>query len=231
MERKLGHHPPPDFPAPLRWLAALSRLLAVIEGIGIAVCLIAVVGLAVYQCVARNVRTDHVLAVGSRELVHYHRHLFLPAAPLWAIGVLRHSVFVLGLLGAGYAAYTAQHIRIDAITRLAQPMGRLWLRILTTMGAIGVVGALTKAAIDFLKAAAMEGDATMSGQIFTSERGTYVIIGGLTLIGFHFVVQLALDAVWIVRRKSPPAEWIAEATHGGEAPDEDVVPAPTPESK
>ena len=51
-----GHHLPADFPAPVRALAAVSRALAVLEGAGIAVCLISLVALAVFQFIARNVR-------------------------------------------------------------------------------------------------------------------------------------------------------------------------------
>src|SRR5258706_513473 len=98
------------------------------------------------------------------------------------------------------------------------------LRVITTLAALGIVGALIRAGFGFLAATAMEGDAANSGQIFTSERGTWVIIVGLILIEFHFFVQLLLDGWWVVRWKTPPADWIAEATHGGEAPDEEVVP-------
>ena len=48
------HHVPATWPAPIRALAALSRVLAVVEGVGIGVCLLAVVGLATWQFVERN---------------------------------------------------------------------------------------------------------------------------------------------------------------------------------
>jgi TRAP-type C4-dicarboxylate transport system permease small subunit len=216
-ERRAGQYAPRDFFILFRGLAAVSRGLAFLEGVGIALCLGSLVLLAVYQCVARNVRTDHELLIGSWRALTYHRRMWFPQAPLWAIGVLRHSVFLLGLLGAGYATYTAQHIRIDAVTRAARPMGRLILRIVTTVAAITLTCFLIKAGFDFLGVTKMEaGEATMSGQLFTSERGAWVIICGMCLIGFHFVVQLLLDAVWVVRWKDPPPDWIAEASHGGE---------------
>jgi TRAP-type C4-dicarboxylate transport system permease small subunit len=211
-DHKLGHHPPPDFPAPLRGLAALSRLLAVVEGIGIGVCLCALIGLAVFQFVSRNLRMEHDWPF------HWGRWLWFPGAPDWCDGVIRHSVFLLGFLGAAYATYTARHIRVDAITRMAKPMGRLILRIITTIGAILLIVVLIRAGVEFFHVVAEEsGEASMQGQVFTSARGAMVIIGGLALIGFHFFVQLCLDAVWVVRRKEPPADWIAEA-HGGDAP-------------
>lgn len=205
MERRLGHYPPPDFPAPLRGLAAASRALAVAEGVGIGFCLVALIGLATLQFISRNLRMHH--------------QLWFPESPAWTDGVIRHSVFILGFLGAAYATYTARHIRIDAVTRMAKPMGRLCLRIVTTAAALVLLVFLVRAAIDFYHVCLEEeGEASMKGQLFTSSRGALVIIGGLCLIGFHFFVQLVLDSVWVVRWKEPPADWIAEATHGGEGP-------------
>ncbi|MSP59128.1 MAG: TRAP transporter small permease subunit [Myxococcales bacterium] len=216
-ERKLGHHPPPDFPIALRGIAAVSRLLAVLEGIGIGVCLTSLVALAVYQFAARNLNMHHIT--------------FLPPAPDWADGVIRHSVFLLGFLGAAYATYTARHIRIDAVTRMAPPMGRLILRILTTLAALALLYFLVRASLGFYRVCLEEeGEASMKHEIFTSSRGAIVIIAGFCLIAFHFFVQLILDSVWVIRRQPPPADWIAEATHGGDAAaDETPALATSPE--
>jgi TRAP-type C4-dicarboxylate transport system permease small subunit len=223
-EQRLGHYPPKDFFIGFRALAAVSRFLALLEGIGIAICLVALVGLAVFQCVARNVRTEHDLIIGSWHVIHFNRHLGFPASPIWAIGILRHSVFLLGLLGAGFATYTARHIRIDAVTRMATGMRRLILRIITTIAALVLTGFLIKAGFDFLVACQMEsGEASMSGQLFTSERGAWVIIFGMCLIEFHFFVQLLLDLGWVLKWKTPPDSWIAEA-HGGDFEEDEVAP-------
>ncbi len=226
-EHRLGHYPPKEFPAPLRAIAFVSRVLATAEGVGIALFLAAVVLISVYGVLSFNIRNDHVLTVGGHDWFHFHGKRWFPEAPMWSRDVQRHSVFVLGFLGAGYAAYTAQHIRIDAVTRLARPMGRLIMRVVTTIAALLIVAALIKGSFRFLaQAAELEVDASNTSKIFTSTRGTWVIIGGLLLIEFHFFVQLLLDAWWVIRWKTPPADWIAEATHGGEAPDEEVVPDP-----
>src|SRR5260370_37703312 len=87
---KPHHYGPPDWPFPLRALAGLARLLAVLEGIGIGACLLAVVGLATWQFVERN-------------LVQHHVPFF--HVPPWADGVIRPSVFMLGFLGGAYATY------------------------------------------------------------------------------------------------------------------------------
>src|SRR5258708_15923915 len=57
---KPHHHVPPSWPTVMRALAALSRGLAVAEGIGIGLCLLAVVGLATWQFVERNLVMRHL---------------------------------------------------------------------------------------------------------------------------------------------------------------------------
>ena len=198
----------------------MSRLFAVLEGIGIGVCLVSLIGLATYQFASRNLLMHHIRIV--------------PAAPDWVDGVIRHSVFILGFLGAAFATYTARHIRIDAITRMAKPMGRLILRIVTTLVVLAVLYFLIRAAIEFYRVCLEEeGEASQKGQIFTSGRGALVIIAGFSLMAFHFMVQVLLDLVWVVRWKEPPAHWIAEATHG-EGPittGQDLVEPPLSSSK
>src|SRR5262249_11039979 len=82
---------PPHWPAPLKWLCSLSHGLAIAEGVGIGACLVAVVFLATWQFVERNL-TQH--------------HIWFFHVPAWTDGVIRHSVFLLGFLGGAYATYT-----------------------------------------------------------------------------------------------------------------------------
>ena len=197
-----GHHVPPDFPGPVRGLAAVSRALAVVEGVGIAVCLVSLVGLAVFQFGARNLRLHGLPAV--------------PAAPAWIDGVIRHAVFVLGFLGAGYATFTGRHIRIDAVTRLLGPRARLTARMLTALAAVVICALVIRAGYEFLLVCREENaEVGNAGQLFTSARGALVIIVGVALVGFHFLVQVAIDAVYAISGRPPPADWIAEAGHEG----------------
>jgi TRAP-type C4-dicarboxylate transport system permease small subunit len=207
-EERPGHHVPPDFPAPVRALAALSRALAVVEGAGIAFCLIALVGLAVFQMVARNLRM--------------HGQLWMVAPPIWIDGVIRHAVFVLGFLGAAYATFTARHIRIDAITRLAPTRARMALRMGAALVAVAVCLVLAGAGHQFLLVCRQEAaEVGNEGQLFTSARGAMVIIAGVALVGFHFLVQAVIDGVYVVTGRTPPPIWVAEASHGEAA----VIPA------
>ena len=218
----IGHHVPRDFPAPVRALAAVSRALAVLEGLGIGVSLVTLILLASYQVLSRNLRM--------------HQQLWIPPAPEWTDSLLRHSVFILGFLGAAYATYTGRHIRVDAITRLVSWKPRMALRALTTLAAIAVclvmasvAGAITllrdlrhlpqpEMPDTFLAICRMEsGEASQAGEVFTSERGALLIIAGFSLIAFHFLVQLVIDVVYLTTKRTPPTSWIMEAGHG-EAP-------------
>jgi TRAP-type C4-dicarboxylate transport system permease small subunit len=196
---------PPEWPAPIRALARVSHGLAIAEGVGIGLCLIAVILLAAWQFVERN-------------LVQHHLPFF--RVPAWTDGVIRHSVFMLGFLGGAYATYTGRHIRIDAVTRLLGTRGRMLLRALTTLVALGLVLLFSHAAWGFYQVTLEEaGEASQMGQLFTPSRGALIIVVGYAVIAFHFAVQIVLDLAWLVSGRQPPPAWIAEASHGeaGEA--------------
>lgn len=182
----------------MRWLTALSRLLAAIEGIGIISCLLAVVVLAIWQFVERNLVQNHI--------PFFHM-------PGWADGVIRHSVFLLGFFGGAYAAFAGRHIRIDAITRMVSVKKRLALRVLTTIAAFGIVSVFTWAAWGvYINNLEENGDPAQAEQFFTSARGAMIIVAGYAVIGFHFFVQIALDLGWLISKHDPPASYIAEAS-------------------
>jgi TRAP-type C4-dicarboxylate transport system permease small subunit len=208
---KPHHHVPPTWPAPIRGIAALSRLLAVLEGVGIGMCLLAVVGLATWQFIERNLT---------------QRHFWFFHVPPWTDGVIRHSVFMLGFLGGAYATYTGRHIRIDAVTRVLKAKKRMALRALTTLAAIIIVAIFAKAALGFYRITLQEaGEASQAEELFTPSRGAMIIVVGYSVIAFHFFVQLIIDVCWLVSKAEPPAEWIAEAAHGAELPAEDSAVA------
>jgi TRAP-type C4-dicarboxylate transport system permease small subunit len=205
---------PPTWPAPVRWLAALSHGLAIAEGAGIAVCLLSVVFLASWQFVERNLSQHH--------LPFFH-------VPAWTDGVIRHSVFLLGFLGGAYATYTGRHIRIDAVTRVVKSRGRMVLRLITTSAALFVCTLFVSAAWGFYRVTVDESsEATQAGQLFTPGRGALIMVFGYAVIAFHFFLQIVLDLGWLISKEPPPPEWIAEAAHGdiGTADVEHSVPNP-----
>ena len=196
------HSVPSDWPAPLRGLTAVSRFLAVIEGAGIALCLALVVFLLTWQCVERN-------------LVQAHHWFF--RVPPWVDGFIRHTVFMLALLGGAYATYTGRHIRFDAISRLQKGKRKLMLRSFTTLCAMVVVGLFTWSSYGFYKVLVLEaGEASQAQEVFTPARGAMIMVLGYALIGFHFFVEWCIDIGWLISKKDPPPHWVADAGHGGE---------------
>jgi TRAP-type C4-dicarboxylate transport system permease small subunit len=187
---------PTSWVLPLRLLGKLSGFLAVLEGIGIGLCLLGVTGLASWQCIARNIPS------------------VIPRVPLWSDGVIRHSVFMLGFLGGAYATYTGRHIRIDAITRMLAPRMKMALRVVTTLAAFTVVTLFVIAAREFYQVTLEEaGEASQADQLFTSSRGALIIISGYCVIAFHFFVQILIDVGYLVTGATPPPEWLQEASH------------------
>ncbi len=191
---------PARAPLPLRILARVSRLLALAEGAGIGLFLGALVVLASWQFVARNLRPLHV-----------------PPAPLWIDSVIRHAVFFIGFLGAAFATHVVKHLRVDAVSRLMPVRLRLSVRILTTAFAVVVCIYLMRAGWTFhADIVANEAtDVSQEHELIDAARGTLALPVGFALILFHFAVQILLDLAWVVTGDEPPAEWLAEA-HGGE---------------
>ena len=88
------------------------------------------------------------------------------------------------------------------------------LRILTGLVAVAVCAVVVSAACEFLQICRQEAaEIGSQGQLFTSARGAMVIIAGVALVGFHLIVQVVIDVVYVATGREPPAHWIAEA-HG-----------------
>jgi TRAP-type C4-dicarboxylate transport system permease small subunit len=223
LPEKRPHQWAPDhWPAPVRWLTVLSHWLAIAEGVGIGFCLLAVVFLATWQFVDRNLVQHHFVNPDSG----FGKLLSVPG---WTDGVIRHSVFLLGFLGGAYATYTGRHIRIDAVTRVLKPQRRMLLRAVTTLAALAIVVIFVKAGWGFYQVTLEEtGEASQAGQLFTPARGALIMVIGYAVIAFHFLVQIVLDVSWLISKDTPPPEWIAEATHG-ETPAAPATPSPTGE--
>lgn len=167
------------------------------EGVGLAACLLTIVVLALFELVTRNLRLRGIVA--------------LPPSPPWIDGVMRHSVFLLGFLGAAYATFTRRHIRIDAVTRLLRPRARLAARAVVTLAAVALCGALIAAGLDFHRVCVEEdAEAASQEQLFTSARGALVIITGFALVGLHSLVHALADLA-LVLRGSPPG--VADEPH------------------
>lgn len=215
-EVMMGHFVGHEFSLPVRALAALSRGLAWLEGIGIGVSLFALAALASWQFIARNLRMKAVPALQTHAGLAWLGGLLghFPAAPNWSDNVLRHSVFIIGFVGAMFATFTARHLRVDAVTRLPKDRGRLALRIVATLGAIAVCAVILHAC--WVYRDVVMDERSQSSEVFTAARGAMIVLVGTGVMVFHFFVQFLIDCEYLVTRRDIPAWWIAEAVHGGE---------------
>lgn len=198
---------PAKLPLPLRGLAHFSRWIALAEGAALGFLLSALVVLATWQFISRNVHRDWFPMAPFK----YH------GSYLWVDSFIRHAVFFIGFLGGAFATHVVKHLRVDAITRLLPVRARLAVRVIATIFAAGVCWMLLKAGLAFHAdiIANEGGDIAQAQELVSRARGSMILPVGFALILFHFVVQIILDLSWIVTGEDPPAEWLAEA-HGGD---------------
>ena len=106
----------------------LSRAIARIEDVIIAILLVAMVFLVIIQIILRNFFSTGI--TGGAEMV-------------------RHLVLWIAFIGAAMAARDAKHIRIDVALRIITPRWRMFAEALTGLFTAGVCGILMYAAIQF----------------------------------------------------------------------------------
>ena len=101
----------------------------------------------------------------------------------------------------------------------------MMMRIVVTLSAVALCAIIIKAGLAFWHVTRDEaGDAISQEEIFTSARGAVVILCGVGLVAFHFLVQAIVDATYVIMGRLPPSAWVAEVGHGdpstktGEAP-------------
>jgi len=116
------------------------------ETVIIAVALFVILGLGASQIAMRNLAD---------------------AGWVWADGLIRHLVLVIGFLGASLAAAQGRHITVDALSKVIQ--GK-WLRlsqIVTALAAAVVAGALFWAGVEFVQMERLSGDSLLNGHLPT----------------------------------------------------------------
>jgi len=98
---------------------------------------------------------------------------------LWADPFLRHLVLWTGMLGAAMATRDGRHIKIDVLSQLLPPRGRLVLNTLTNLFSASVCGVLVYAAYKFVR-----DEFQFGGEAFLSIPG--------------WIVQLILPAAFVL---------------------------------
>jgi TRAP-type C4-dicarboxylate transport system permease small subunit len=172
--------PPADEPSFIKGLRKLGRGMSRVEEFVLAMLLVVLILLAVYNA--------------------YKRH-FSPPSPYWPDEIIRYSVFSIGLLGATLAANTGRLMNIDLLLRLFSPRGRVILRVLTTLFTIVVCYLLFMGS---LEVRAVNLRLNEHGEIITPATGILVLPIASVLIGIHLALHTIIDVYYLTIGRLPP---------------------------
>jgi TRAP-type C4-dicarboxylate transport system permease small subunit len=172
--------PPPNEPSFIKGLRKTGKLLSRIEEIVLALLLVTLIMLAVYNA--------------------YKRH-FSPPSPYWPDEIIRYSVFSIGLLGAALAANTGRLMNIDLLVRLFSPRGRVVLRILTTLFTLVVCWLLFMGSLEVRQVNLRLQE---HGEVITPATGILVLPIASVLIGLHLALHMIIDIYYLSIGRLPP---------------------------
>jgi TRAP-type C4-dicarboxylate transport system permease small subunit len=170
------HPEPPSIKA----LRTIGHALQKVEELVLAVLLLVLILLAVYNA--------------------YTRH-FNPPSPYWPDEVIRYAVFSIGLLGAALAANSGRLMNIDLVVRLFPPRARVWLRVLTTLFTLFVCYLLVVGSMEVRK---VNLELHEHGEVITPATGILVLPTAAILIGLHLTLHMIIDIYYLAMGRLPP---------------------------
>ena len=167
----------------MKFVNAVSRMLAWFEGTLTAFLLASMILLAFLQVILRN---------------------FFSTGILWVDPFLRHMVLWVGFLGASLATRQEKHINLDLVTRFMAPRGVEMVRICSNLFAGIVTGLLARAGWTFVQSE-MGSREELFRIGLTSFPGWWfetIIPAGFALMAFRFSIR---SVEHLVRAIHPPA--------------------------
>lgn len=139
-----------------------------------------------------------LVATGVYQTVAAH---FFNKNDTWPYEIIRYSVFFIAMTGAALAAAKSRMINMDVVTRLLQPKTRAALRVATALFVVAVCFLLYKGGMDMRDTAAGRNEGY---DYISPSTGLLALPVGAVLIGFHFFLHAAIDAIWLAGGKLPP---------------------------
>jgi TRAP-type C4-dicarboxylate transport system permease small subunit len=170
----------PDEPPLIRGLRALDRWMAKGEEFVLAILLVELICLAVYQAYKRNLA---------------------PPSPYWPDEIIRYSVFSIGMLGAALASHSARLMNIDLVVRLLPLRGRVIMRVFSTLFTLVVLYLLLRGGL-FVRAVNIK--LHEHGEIIRPATGILVLPIAAVLIGLHMAAHMVIDLYYLAAGKLPP---------------------------
>ncbi|HTJ45168.1 MAG TPA: TRAP transporter small permease [Kofleriaceae bacterium] len=175
-----GHAPPLDYPDDddfVRFLRKGDRVVGLGEQIALFGLLAAMVIVACIEAVAEQMHSGF----------------------LWSFDIVRDATFAIAMLGAAFATYQQRNLSMDLVSRRLGHKARMFLRIFLACITI-FASSLFLYAGWLLRAKVVE-----EPNISTLEKLTVTMIPlGASLIIFHSLVQIAIEADYLSRGKLSP---------------------------
>jgi TRAP-type C4-dicarboxylate transport system permease small subunit len=119
--------------------------------------------------------------------------------PTWTDELIRASVFFVAWTGAVLAAQTDQLLNMDVITRLVKPRTRVYMRMVTRLITIGACILLAWGG--FAVREVLKGE---DYEVISMGTMTLALPLGGALIGFHILLHMAVDVIYLSAGRTPP---------------------------
>jgi TRAP-type C4-dicarboxylate transport system permease small subunit len=139
------------------------------------------------------------LLIGTATYNLIANHVF-DKNPTWTDELIRYSVFFVAWTGATLAAQTDQMLSMDLIAKVVKPRTKLMVRLFT--------GCFTLTACALLTWGGWKLRAEVSGEDYeVLSKGTVALAFplGAAMIGLHTAMHMAIDAIYLAKRRLPPA--------------------------
>jgi TRAP-type C4-dicarboxylate transport system permease small subunit len=174
--------PPAGLPEPepdaVLMIRNVNRALGYAEVALLCLFLSSLIGVACYNLIANHV---------------------LDKNPTWTDELIRYSVFLVAWSGATLAAQTDQMLNMDLITRVVNPRTRLMVRIFTGCFTLVACALLTWGGWKIRDTVATE-----DYEVISKGKVALAFPLGAAIIGLHTAMHMAIDAIYLVKRRLPP---------------------------
>jgi TRAP-type C4-dicarboxylate transport system permease small subunit len=178
--------PPPDEPAAAARLRRVDELVGHVE--------LAAVGLSMAMLIITAVTQVLMDKVGD------HR-------PTWPYELIRNGVFFVAMSGAALAAQRKGMFNMDLVTRKLSRRVRAYVRVFSAVLVAILCALVVRSAVE-LRANTFE---VKEAHEYISHGHAYLaLIGGASLIAFHFVVHAIIEITYLAGGQIPP-----DPPHGG----------------
>lgn len=178
--------PPPDEPAAAATLRRADELVGQVELVAVSLSITMLVVTAIAQVLMDKVG-DH--------------------RPTWPYELIRNGVFFVAMSGAALAAQRKGMFNMDLVTRKLSPRARSYVRIFAAVMVAVLCSMVVRSAVE-LRANTYK--LNEAHEYISHGQAYLALIGGASLIAFHFVLHAIIEITYLASGKIPP-----DPPHGG----------------